>query len=76
MKIHQIKPCANAPQALRNIADKMDSGEFDIDNVTIIAGTDVFQCGEFDEGRAVENAIFNLTFGIQKLMKPILEIDQ
>lgn len=72
-KVSQIKPCANVQQALRNIADQMDSGEIDFDNVTIVAGTEIFQCGEFDEDRAVENALFNLTVGIHKLMKPVVD---
>ena len=69
----QIKPCANASTALRNIADMMDSGEITADECTVIAGLDVFHCGEFDDGTAAANAIFNMTMGIQKLMRPVIE---
>lgn len=75
-KVCQIKPCANASQALRNIADQMDRGEVDIDNVTIVAGSEVFQCGDFDDIRAVENAVWNLTFGIHKLMQPAINCNR
>ncbi len=64
----QLKPCANAAIALRNIADKMESGEIAADECTVIAGIDVFHCGVFDDGDATKSAIFNMTMGIQKLM--------
>lgn len=64
----QLKPCANASVALRNIADQLDSGELDVDEVTVIAGTEIFQCGQYDEAKAVEGAVFNMTFGIHKIM--------
>ena len=66
--IMQLKPCANASLALRNIADGMDSGEIAADECTVIAGTEIFHCGEFDDSRAAESAIFNMTMGIHKLM--------
>ena len=68
----QIKPCANASTALRNIADMLDNGELDVDEVTVIAGTEVFQCGIFDDGRAAESAVFSMTYGIHKLMNAII----
>ena len=73
--IIQLKPCGNAPLALRNIADMMESGEIVATECTIIAGKDVFHCGEVDDGRAAESAVFNMTMGIQKLMKPVLKDD-
>lgn len=69
----QLKPCANAAIALRNIADSMESGEYASDEVTVIAGTDIFHCGCFDDCRAVEGAVFNMTLGLQVLMKPVLD---
>lgn len=71
----QLKPCANAAVALRNIADMMESGEITSDECTVIAGTNVFHCGEIDDGRAAESAIFNMTLGIQKLMSAVVESD-
>lgn len=71
--VMQIKPCANASKALRNIADMLDSGELDVDEVTVIAGTEIFQCGIFDDAKAAEGAIFNMTFGIHKLMNATMK---
>lgn len=71
----QIKPCANAATALRNIADMMEDGEITSQECTVIAGIDVFHCGGLDDARAAESAIFNMTMGIQKLMKPIIDLE-
>lgn len=68
-----IKLCANAPDTLRMIADQMENGKFDTTSVTVIAGTEVFQCGEINDGRAAESAVFNMTMGLHKLMRPIFE---
>ena len=69
----QLKPCANAATALRNIADRMESGDISASTCTIIAGEDIFHCGVFDDERSVTNAIFDMTFGIQKLMRPAID---
>lgn len=68
-----LKPCGNAAQTLRNIADMIDDGDI-ANKCTVICGTDVFHCGQIDDGRAAEQVIFNMTMGIQKLMKPVLEM--
>ena len=67
-----LKPCSDAAASLRNIADLMDSGEISATECTLIAGTDIFHCGEVNDGRAAESAIFNMTMGIHKLMKPVI----
>ena len=74
-EVIQVKPNVNAAISLRNIADMMDSGEIPADECTVIAGTEVFHCGVFDDGRAAESAIFNMTMGIQKLMRPVINKD-
>ncbi len=66
-KVTPIKPCANAPKTLRNIADQMERGEIESDNVTIISGTEVFQCGEYSIFSSPFIAILNMTIGISKL---------
>ena len=73
--IRQIKPCANAVEALRNIADMIEDEEITATECTVIAGTDVFHVGVMDDGRAAESAIFNMTMGIQKLMAPVIFAD-
>lgn len=69
----QLKPCVNAATALRNIAEMLESGELESSEVTVICGTEVFQCGVFDDERAAESAVFNMTMGIHKLMRPIFD---
>lgn len=67
--IHELKPCTNIPLMLRKIAAQVESGEIDSDQCTLIIGTEVYQLGEFDDGRAAESAIFAMNFGIHKLMR-------
>ena len=69
----QLKPCVNAAIALRNIADRMESGEIKSDECTVIAGVSVFHCGTFDDETAATNAIFNMTLGIAVLMQPAVD---
>lgn len=73
MNVSQLKPCTNAQLALRNIAKQMDSGEIEDEEVTIIVGTEVFHVGCWDDSRAAEGAIFNMTMGIHKLMQPVID---
>lgn len=67
--IVQFKPCANLAVALRNIADQIESGEMACEEMTIICPPDVFHLGVIDDGQAAEHAIFNMNYGIHKLMK-------
>lgn len=71
--IAQIKPCVNAAIALRNIADRMEKGEIESKDCTLIAGLEVFHFGNSDDARSAEAAIFNMTMGIQKLMRPVID---
>ena len=64
----QIKPCANVALALRNIADSIDAGDINGESCTLILGADVFYLGEFDDGKAAVGAIWDMTYGIHKLM--------
>ena len=68
MSVIMIKPCAHPPTALRNIADAMESGEFTMQDVTVIAGTEVFHCGQVDDAKAATEAVWNMVYGISKLM--------
>ena len=68
----QIKPSGSAADSLRNIAAMIDDGEL-ANECTVIVGTEVFHVGELDDGRAAEQAIFNMTAGIHKLMKAVHE---
>jgi hypothetical protein len=46
----------------------MDRGEFTEREVTVIAGPDVFHVGCVDDARAAEQAVWNMTYGVHKLM--------
>jgi hypothetical protein len=68
-----LRPKASVADALRNIADEFDSGERDGQEVTLIIGLEVFHIGCSDDKEAAANAIFNMTLGIQKLMRPVVD---
>ena len=63
-----IKPSMNAAEALRNIADAIDAGEFNGDSVTVIAMPDIFQLGPFNDGDAAAETVFNCNYAISRLM--------
>jgi len=65
-----------APEALRKIADAMEAGKYDDKEATLVVGDQIFHAGMVDDERASEQAIFNLTFGIHKLMNPVVSEDE
>lgn len=65
-----IRPSVSMADALRNIADEIERGEIEPENLTIIAGIDIYQLGgnfRNDED-AVKETIWNCNFAISKLM--------
>ena len=66
----KLYPSQDAAECLREIAEKIDSGELE-NQATLIIGADVWHVGEVNEERAAEAAVFNMTLGIHKLMNPI-----
>lgn len=73
-KIVDLYPCLNPVAALRNIADEIEAGNLIADEVTVIAGTEIFQLGgSMKIDLAAQAAIFAMTFGIHKLMRPATE---
>jgi len=67
-KITHLKPFTNIPDSLRSIADEVESGLFKDESCTLIIGTDVFHLGTFHDDAAAEKAIWDMTYGIYKLM--------
>lgn len=63
-----IKGNMNIAKVLRDIADEIENGDITCDHVTVIAGFEVYCLGPVDDCRAAESAIFDMTFGIHKLM--------
>ena len=71
-KVIQLFPSGDIPETLRNIADGVESGEFECTGCTVILGTDIFQIGAPTLEKAAEQSIWDMTFGIHKLMKEAL----
>ena len=71
-KVVNLKDGSGPAEALRDIADGMDAGEIDSTNCTVIAGIDVFHVGAIRNDQTSQEAIFNMTMGIQILMAPVV----
>jgi len=70
-KVIQLKPTQNVPNTLRNIADLYEQGEFE-GTCTLVIGTEVFHFGASTDENAAVNTIWDLEFGIHKLMSAAL----
>ena len=68
-------PNAKVSEALRNIAQALDDEVLELEGTgcTVVLGKDVFHLGCVDDAIAAGDAIFNMTFGIQKLMRPVVD---
>lgn len=75
MKIIPIKENVNASKVLRNIADDIESGRLE-DEVTIIVGCEVFHAGCHCDKQAAVNAVYNMNFGIAKIMNAAVNGDE
>ncbi len=73
-EVIHIRPNQDIPTALRNIADSVEEGNLNGDDCTLIIGMDVFHIGAADDAESAANAVFNMNFGIQKLMAPIVDV--
>lgn len=75
-KVIPIKNSINMPGTLRRIARLIDIGEIETDSVTVIAGTEVFNAGIVNDEKSIERAIFDMNFGIHKIMTAAVEGDR
>ena len=66
--VRHLKPCSDLATGLRELADSIESGEIDADRATLIMNSEVSQLGIYDDSRAAEQAVFDMVFGISKLM--------
>jgi len=76
MKVLQIKPCANVSLGLRNIADQIDNNGIEQNDCTVIIGSEIFHLGVVSDEEAATQAIFNMTFGIHKLMNAAVTLSE
>ena len=68
-KVVMLRPMMDVPTGLRNIADAIEAGEYDyFTDCTVVLGTNIFSLGEVDDSRAAVNAVWDMTYGIHKLM--------
>jgi len=73
MAVISLFPNQSVSDGLRNLADDIDAGNLAGDGCTLIIGKGVFHLGPGSDEQAATDAIFNMTLGIHKLMKPIFE---
>lgn len=71
-----LRPLKDPATALREIADMIECGDINADTVTVVAGLDVFQCGVFDDDQIAQEAVFSLTYAIQKIMSPVVALSE
>lgn len=74
-EIIQLKPLANIPEALRKLADKIESGELEIDELTWVAPPYVGHLGSVNNHQSATSAVFNMTYGIQKMIDAVLRAE-
>jgi len=73
MEVVKLFRDQSVSDGLKNIANYVDSGELPDESCTLIIGTEVIHLGCVSDEQAATDAIFNMTLGIHKLMKPIFE---
>ena len=71
-KIIHLPQATSVSDALRNIADQYDAGEYGDDPATLVIGREVFHIGTRGDDKAAVNAVFDLQIGIHKLMAAVL----
>lgn len=66
----------DAPKCLRNLADAIEKGEDPhlLGSVTVVAGVKLLHMGETPEQYAAQQALFNLQFGVQRLMSAAVSV--
>lgn len=68
--VFHITPSMDVAATLRRIADDIDPESED--TCTLVIGADIYHLGAVNDERAVEQAIWNLNYGIQLIMKAAL----
>lgn len=63
-----IAPCTDIPKMLRNLADDIESGAYQPDDVTVIAIPDIFHYGRVSDEHSAAYTAFDLQWAITKLM--------
>lgn len=69
--VYPITASSDTVGILRWLADEIEAGNIESRDVTVIAGAEIFHCGHVDEARLAESAVFNMVFGLSKMMHAI-----
>lgn len=62
-KVTELRPCVDIPNSLRRLADDIESGEVEVEDLTIVGHNYLAHLGEAVDERAAEQAAFNLMVG-------------
>lgn len=78
MNVFEIKPSNSIPDTLRNIADRVETGEIiqGGTGATLIINSEVFHMGTHDDCDAAVNAVFNMNVGLQKITSAALGFNE
>lgn len=68
MSVVPISKAMDVPARLRDLADQIEDAADPMVRVTMVVGSNVYCWGPVDNDRAAEGAIFDMTYGIHKLM--------
>lgn len=69
-KILNLRPCADIPAGLDNIATDIEKGVFgEVTTCTILFNGEVFHLGEFDENQSILEAMLDIQRGNKKILE-------
>ena len=71
--IVKLHPNTDIPQGLRNIADSIEMDDVGAEGCTVVIGLNVYHLGTHNDTQAASDAVFNMTYGIHRLMSPIID---
>jgi hypothetical protein len=63
----------NVARVLRNIADDIDKGRYKGKTATLVLDDEVFHMGTINDEFSARDAMWDLNYGIHKLMSPCFE---
>jgi len=63
-----LRPNEDIPETLRRIADDIDAGIFHGITCTMILDTEIFAMGQVPDDNLTQSAVWDMTYGIHKLM--------
>lgn len=68
-EITYINGSIPVPEALRNIADAIDAGEYEGDHAVLLMDGSIFGLGMADDAQKAVDVVFDLNLALHRLMK-------